>query len=100
MSVNSFSELIIPDEMHIINSANTPLAKIYVRVSGKVPGGAFSGFTIGQQMKFGKQLVVEKIAPLSGNLRMVYICGPQQMYQDMSKALGSIGVLRDRIFYV
>ena len=40
ISVNSFPELIMPDEMNIINAAGS-IAKIYVRVTGAMPPGAF-----------------------------------------------------------
>ena len=51
-------------------------------------------------MKFSRQLVQQRIAPLAGNLRMVYICGPQQMYKDMTGYLKEIGVEAEKIFYV
>jgi NAD(P)H-flavin reductase len=99
ISVNSFPELIMPDEMNIINAAGS-IAKIYVRVTGAMPPGAFQGYAIDPKMKFSRQLVQQNIAPLAGNLRMVYICGPQQMYKDMTGYLTEIGVGMDKIFYV
>ena len=85
----------MPDEIRLINESDIR-TKFYVRIKEPTPE-CFDNFKIG---RFGVQLLEDKVKPLLDTLSMVYICGPQKMYKEMSTDLQSLGVDKHKIFYV
>lgn len=86
LSVNSFNELVMPDEMAVINNARSAVANIHIRVSrvglSMQQHNAFSGFVL-PTARFGRELVRQRLTQLT-RIQMVYLCGPPLMCRDMS----------------
>ena len=98
ITVNDLQSLIVPDQFSIICQAALPNIRIFLRIKGEVPSNAFNGCLL-PKVRFGIELIRSHVAPLP-NLRMVYVCGTQEMYRAIIFSLESCGINKERIFLV
>lgn len=92
-------ELVVPDELNIICQLKPSFVKLFLRVREGVRSGCFEGCLLEKQTRLDGELIRQRVLPLE-RLQMVYICGTQEMYRDLTGYLNEGGVNSERIFFV
>lgn len=94
--MQNLCDLTVPDQLQLMCEARNPRVQISVRVREPIPDGAFAGCRLGERI--GRSTAQKYIRP--EETQMVYICGPQQMYKEVTEGLTAVGIPDHKVFFV